>query len=331
MRLDTWHKVGGSKARRESPRAFRVGAGLFHVLPLVLLLSAGCAPPDRPPIDSEALPAAALEYLAPSSLTSFHLAPGVHYRSVRSRHEPWAVHLLEVDPGRCELTFEVVQPGEDQPRRSVSEMVRRADPGVIAAVNGSFFTEENEPLGMVASRGKVQGRQERPVFAWRPGALPWIGGVRWEGDTLHVGEWALVDGEPDGETELLAGFPALLHGGRWVGDLQQEARPAFATTRDPRTAVGWDPEAGRLWLIVVDGRREGRTEGMTLPELAELFRALGATEALNLDGGGSSAMVVRGQVVSRPSDPWRERPVVNALVLRSELERCEASPQPPGH
>lgn len=61
---------------------------------------------------------------------------------------------------------------------------------------------------------------------------------------------------------------------------------------------------------------------MTLPELAELFQALGARSALNLDGGGSSVMVVRGEVVNRPSDLQGERSVVNALVVRRDPGYC---------
>ncbi len=52
---------------------------------------------------------------------------------------------------------------------------------------------------------------------------------------------------------------------------------------------------------------------MSLPELAGLMEALGVEEALNLDGGGSSAMVVRGWLVNRPSDEAGERPVGNSL------------------
>jgi exopolysaccharide biosynthesis protein len=58
---------------------------------------------------------------------------------------------------------------------------------------------------------------------------------------------------------------------------------------------------------------------MTLAELADLFLRLGAREAINLDGGGSSAMVIRGQVINRPSDASGERAVGNALLL----DRCE--------
>jgi exopolysaccharide biosynthesis protein len=65
---------------------------------------------------------------------------------------------------------------------------------------------------------------------------------------------------------------------------------------------------------VVDGRGE-HSDGMTLPELTWLFGLLGASYALNFDGGGSTAMVIRDVVVSRPSDAGGERAVGNALVL----------------
>jgi exopolysaccharide biosynthesis protein len=61
---------------------------------------------------------------------------------------------------------------------------------------------------------------------------------------------------------------------------------------------------------------------MSLPDLVGLMEALGATEALNLDGGGSSVMVIRGQVVSRPSDMEGERPVANALAVRKDPAFC---------
>jgi hypothetical protein len=197
-------------------------------------------------------------------------------------------------------------------------------PGALAAVNGDFFTPENEPLGIEASQGTIQGISTRPVFAWRPGVAPQLTSVSWRGDTLQVDEdWILVRDEPDGVTELIAGFPALLKDGDWVGDLEGEARPAFALARHPRTALGLDPEGRRLWIVVVDGRREGVSEGMTLPELANLLQSLGARAALNLDGGGSSTMVVKGRVASRPSDPLGPRPVVNALTVFEDPTLCE--------
>ena len=120
----------------------------------------------------------------------------------------------------------------------------------------------------------------------------------------------------------VGGFPLLLKDGARVGDLGVSERPAFADARHPRTAVGYDPDRNRLWLVVVDGRQPGYSEGMSLPELADLLQALGARDALNLDGGGSSVMVLRGRAFSRPSDPEGERAVANALAVALEPGGC---------
>lgn len=263
-----------------------------------------------------------MHFLEPDRIRTFELDPGVVYREVRSGPHPWVVHLLEVDLSRCDLGFRVEAARNDSGRLPVTSLARRAGPGALAAVNGDFFTPEHQPLGVEARGGEIRGRSARPVFAWRPGHLPWIGPARWEGDSLRIAGWTMVAGEPDGVTEVVAGYPALLEEGRWVGDLLQSERPDFARQRAPRTGVGLDLEGERLWLVVVDGRRGGSAEGMTLPELADLFRALGARSALNLDGGGSSVMVVRGEVASRPSDFQGERSVVNALVLRRDRAYC---------
>jgi len=283
---------------------------------------AGCEPPDAPPLRSQGLPPAVLEYLQPDRVSTFRVEDGVTYRSLRSAVEPWTLHLLEVDAGRCEVGFHVATAGSEAPRASVSELARRFGGEVVAAVNGDFFTEQNLPIGLEASAGEVRGRSTRPVFAWRPGNLPLVAPVEWNGDSLSVGDWQLSARESDGVTEILSGFPALLAEGRWVDDLQQESRPGFAASRHPRTALGWDPLGQRIWIAVVEGRREGSAEGMTLPELAAFFQALGVTDALNLDGGGSSVMIVKGKRVSRSSDPGGERPVVNALLVRVDPSLC---------
>lgn len=267
------------------------------------------------------LPAEAISFLSPERIVTFEPAPGAVYRFVRSGRESWAVHLLEVDLARCELGFKVARPGEGG-RLPVSELARASEPRVLAGVNGDFFTPEDQPVGLELVGGDLRGAAARVAFAWRPGGGPWLGRVETDGDSVRIGPWAFSAREPDRELQLLSGFPALLADGEPVGDLEVEERPGFAARRHPRTAVGLDPERNRLWLVVVDGRREGHSEGMTLPELKRLFRALGAREAVNLDGGGSSVMVVRGQPVSRPSDPGGERPVVNALLLRRDAGYC---------
>jgi hypothetical protein len=83
---------------------------------------------------------------------------------------------------------------------------------------------------------------------------------------------------------------------------------AWSNVRQPRTLAGIDRQ-GRLLLVTVDGRQPGVSEGFTLAEAAKFMRSLGAVQALNLDGGGSSAMAVNGTLVNVPSDTTGERAV----------------------
>ncbi|NNK48993.1 MAG: phosphodiester glycosidase family protein, partial [Gemmatimonadetes bacterium] len=209
--------------------------------------------------------------------------------------------------------------GGGQGRERVSDMVARDAGRVLAAVNADFFTAEGAPVGVEVIDGVVTSSAERPTFAWRPGAPPWMGSAQEVPGGLHLG-WPT--GGPSDATVAVGGFPDLIDESRRVGDLEVEARPSFAAARHPRTAVGWDVETDALWLVAVDGRQPPYSSGMTLPELAGLFEALGVEEALNLDGGGSTALIAQGLLVNRPSDDTGERPVVNALALVRSTEAC---------
>ena len=102
---------------------------------------------------------------------------------------------------------------------------------------------------------------------------------------------------PVAVSESVGGTPVLVHEGqRWVAD----DGSSFVAGRHPRTIVGWN--GAEVLLVTVDGRQPGYSVGMSLPEAADLLRALGATEALNLDGGGSTTLAVGATVVNRPSD-----------------------------
>ncbi|MGY6018042.1 phosphodiester glycosidase family protein [Streptomyces spinosirectus] len=90
---------------------------------------------------------------------------------------------------------------------------------------------------------------------------------------------------------------------------------AWANTRQPRTMAGVD-SGGRLILATVDGRQTDGSEGFTLYEEARFMRSLGAVEALNLDGGGSTTMAVRGILANHPSDATGERPVGDTVQVR---------------
>ncbi len=114
---------------------------------------------------------------------------------------------------------------------------------------------------------------------------------------------------------VLGGGPRLVRGGKPAADSDPGVYDAgFADSRHPRTAVGVCPD-GRILLVTVDGRRPGKSVGMTIAELSDLLIELGAAQAVNLDGGGSTTMVVGGRVVNSPSDPTGERSVGDALLV----------------
>jgi hypothetical protein len=116
---------------------------------------------------------------------------------------------------------------------------------------------------------------------------------------------------------VMSGGPRLVRNGRidvtsrregfgpgWKPSLYQR----FVVARNPRTLAGVTG-TGDLLLVTIDGRLPGLSAGASLPEAARVMKALGARDALNLDGGGSTAMTVRGRLVNHPSDRVGERAV----------------------
>lgn len=123
-----------------------------------------------------------------------------------------------------------------------------------------------------------------------------------------------ADGHVESE-DATNGVPQLITNGRiditWE---REKASKSFAETRHPRTAVA-KLKDGKFLMMTVDGRQPGVSVGMNLQELAEYLLSLGATDAMNLDGGGSTTMFVDGKVVTTPSDKEGERKVSDAIVV----------------
>jgi exopolysaccharide biosynthesis protein len=115
--------------------------------------------------------------------------------------------------------------------------------------------------------------------------------------------------------DVIGGAGLLMYEGQPVRDWTVEGlRAGFDTERHPRTMIGVDGSGG-IWLIAVDGRNPPVSLGMTFAELQGLARALGLRDALNLDGGGSTTMVVRNAVVNHPSDPGGPRRVSDGILV----------------
>ncbi|WP_433215286.1 phosphodiester glycosidase family protein [Microtetraspora malaysiensis] len=158
-------------------------------------------------------------------------------------------------------------------------------------------------------------------------AADWLGGHAVTGGKISVKE--VVRDTHGRQTKLgagdtiVSGAPTLVENGKISIDAAAEGIVdpadlsfgyAWSNTRQPRTMAGLDRQ-GRLLLVTVDGRLSGGSEGFTIAEAAAFMKSLGAEQALNLDGGGSTAMAVNGELVNRPSDAAGERAVGDTIQV----------------
>jgi hypothetical protein len=137
-----------------------------------------------------------------------------------------------------------------------------------------------------------------------------------DGDTIRL-LLATIPRLPRRPALILGGWPRILRGGVDVTSEAPEREGTIsrnAETRHPRTAVGFSRDSSTLILLTVDGHAESEG-GVTLHDLAARMRRLGAWDAMNFDGGGSTTMVVNGKVVNHPSDRTGERAVGSALLV----------------
>jgi hypothetical protein len=258
------------------------------------------------------------------------LFQGVTYtRQARSIPRPLMVHAVKVDLSAPGIAV-VVTPGDASKGMEVlaattSEFVTEF--GVQVAINGSFF----EPF---YSQGYTDYYPQSgdPVDVR---GLAISDGVMYSADEASyaklclAGAYAQITAAscPSDTAQALAGDHMIVEGGE-RGDL---GPPGYPDALHPRTAVAVDAEGKSLWLIVVDGRQDGYSEGVSLAELADIAIELGVDTALNLDGGGSSALVITGawgpRALNSPIHtrmPSRQRPVANHLgvyALPAQLAR----------
>lgn len=297
---------------------------------LLLLALAGCArPPASPGAPVAPLMPAAFPF-AVDSVRTVALSPGAVHHSIWSPAGPWVIHALDVRLDRCFTAVAVKGAPGAVGRRTTSELMRdlEARREVIGGVNADFFlfTPPGVPTSAHVSAGRVLTPPiAKPAFSIDSAGMPRIATFTLPGiDSLVVDDPRLARASlrPFHPLEAVGGRPVLTRDSVIVPDVDTEGQASFSQARHPRTAVGIADRGRRLILLVVDGRQPGYSAGMTLRELGTLMLALGAPESLNLDGGGSSAIVLahpdsagRFRAVNKPSDPTGERAVGNALAI----------------
>jgi len=257
--------------------------------------------------------------LAPTS-TKEELFEGVIYhRVVRYLPHPMIAHILVIDTRAEGLKFLVTPPDAkgDMPLAARTTTEFLSDFEVQIAINADGFVpwwsrspldyyphtgDPVTPLGYTASRGKVYSLDSLEVIGLEP--------------TLYIGRQndLTFNVEPEKVYNAISGDRMLVIKGESVTGLGDEEL-------DPRTAIGIDRRGRHLILVVVDGRQPFYSVGATFVELADLLIEYGVYEGMNLDGGGSSTMVIEGEdgkpvILNSPIDnyiPGRERPVANHL------------------
>ncbi len=249
------------------------------------------------------------------------LFQGVAYQQeVRQVPRPLVIHIVTVD-----LTVTGVEvfvtPGDatkglDLPARTTSTFLTEF--GLQLAINGSFFTpfrsngpenyypHPDDPVdveGLAISNGIIYSATEKDMAVL----------------CILSNSHAEIQNETCSSdvTQAIAGNIILVNRGQPISSEMLKGDGLH-----PRTAVAIDKKGETLWLIVVDGRQPGYSEGLALVELAEGIRELGAYMALNLDGGGSTTLVTYNEngpyILNSPIDggnPMQERAVANHLGI----------------
>ena len=135
------------------------------------------------------------------------------------------------------------------------------------------------------------------------------------GDTIGM----MMNAVPgiQGVEDMIAGWPMIVRDGKVDVGPRGDRK-----IRHPRTAIGISENGTILFLVTVDGRQQNSV-GMTLLELGRFMRSIGSDRAMNVDGGGSSTMIVRGIIVNSPSDNEGERSIgSNALLIISTANKA---------
>ncbi|HEX7973042.1 MAG TPA: phosphodiester glycosidase family protein [Anaerolineales bacterium] len=251
------------------------------------------------------------------------LFPGITYsKEVLTSPRRMVVHIVTVDLRQPGLSL-LVTPGDaraEQPLKARTTSQFLKEYGVQLAVNGDNFTPWHStslmdyyphagdpvtPFGLAASQGVIysQENNQEPV--------------------LYVSRTNKASfNSPEGKIyNAISGNLMLVEEGKAAVPSDTSGLAEEQDKPQPRTALALDKRRQRLWIVVVDGRQTGYSEGASLAELAELLVKAGAYAGMNLDGGGSSTLVMADKdgnpmLLNSPIDnqiPGRERPVGNHL------------------
>lgn len=251
----------------------------------------------------------------PVNSYSINLAPGIEekrYTYENNLGKRVESFVVEVDTKNPNISIEVGTPNDGtnygfQTVKEQANAVISNGEQVVAGVNSDFYdTATGVPIGVIVKNGRII----------KDGGKGWkFFGILKDG-TPVIGDLAKYN-EIKGNLEEALGGNAIL-----VKDGKVFETPKTGADREPRTAVGIKAD-GKIFFAAVDGRQEPYSAGISMEELAELMISMGAVQALNLDGGGSSTYISRTagtdtlELKNKPSD-GQERKVANSWLVVSK-------------
>lgn len=285
---------------------------------LAIISIAGC----RSLTPSASAPALGVMPFPVDRVATQTVAAGVTHRTLRSATGPWTINVLYVDLDRCNAA-EAVQgvdsaTGRYRTSALLAALAKREK--VVGGVNADFFNlKDGSPTNLLIVNGRViTPPNGQPVLAFDAAGIPHISTF-----TMRGGQLA-----PFHPENAIGGRPVVVRDSAIDASVDTTGQVGFRN-RNPRTAAGIARGGRQLILVTVDGR-DALNAGMTLRELGDLMLALGARDAINLDGGGSTTFVYadpdsagRLRVGNHPSDKGGERAVGDALAI---VHSCRPTP-----
>jgi exopolysaccharide biosynthesis protein len=259
---------------------------------------------------------------------------------------PLRMHVAQIDLRAPGIRFKVSPPGGDREvmRQTTLDFLKQERAQL--AINAHFFLPFPSSdrtawvIGLGASEGHVFSAFEIPEQSYALVAFASAINIDRDNqasivtydpsfaDRLHVREkvslWNVVAGSSQIVTNGVATVPVYHDDNHFDADLDPGGpnnysnAKAWADATTARTAIGLSQDRRTLTLFTVDVR--GGSEGMRLSEVANvLIRDFGAFDALNLDGGGSTTMVIGSEIVNKPSDATGPRPVSDAILVKARV------------
>lgn len=226
------------------------------------------------------------------------IGPGLKFREFNL---PGPVKAFVVSADLTHPSVMLIATRNDKRMTPVSQFA--ADHQCRVALNGDLFSGKGVPLGLAIggqSAWKETKDNERSAFmaAGLDGRVAFSKGT----EVKTPESWMY---------SLVSGFPMMVQDGKH-GDLTCKCREDFYAGRHPRSAIGATADMKTAFFVAVDGR-SASSKGMTIKELADFMLSIGAHNAINLDGGGSTALFIQDKgIVNQPSD-GKERRVSNHI------------------